>query len=1037
MPPFGKVAEFALSAHSDGGEVVSRLFTSALASRSILKSCHSGSVAVRAWGRAAVVAKAVTVNSPFGPRPTVAGQGSQLNSPDSSVSDLSGTSVGRFLLFARVGRGGMGEVYRAYDTKLKRPVALKRIIRADENYRQRLWTEARFASQLSDPRIAAVYDVFENSGELFMVMEYVDGQTLRRRLEEPIAIGKFLEIGMACAEALAAAHQVGVLHRDIKPENIMLTLAGQVKVLDFGVAARLPNCTTTTTQIDGCAETKGFSGTLAYMAPEVLQEIEADARSDIFSLGIIFYEVLTGRHPFYAKGFLATYNRIVNDEPAPLRTLNPRVLPELERIVTKMLAKNPDQRYVAAADLLVDLRVLRRTMSQPVLSTVVPAVSAESKSGWKRALAVLLLTVVGGAAAAMHVVKRVASAPVFAARDWLLITDFDNHSGEPLFDDTVAESLGHALQQSRYIDVVPRAQALAAAQLTGRSDVSHLDAELGRQICQRENYRAFLAGDVVKAGLSYRIDVRVIDPQQNASVLRDSVPLRSPNQLYEAVDELAARIRGRLGESVAQIERQSTPQAQVTTPSLEALRRYSAGMKRYAAGDIDGFLALAKTAVELDPNFAMAHLSMAQAYNILGNEKESRLHLTQSVKGIDRVSERERYLIRATDFSSRLQEEKALEQYRMLTELYPDDVDGLRGFAEESMFLGHMQDAIQAQKRVLQIDQHSTRDHSVLIRWLARDNKPGEALAAYSSARDHGVNSSILHWGAGLAYLGQDEPDEAQRQFDALAQEGGDYEKALAALYSARVLMYHGRLREAADALRTSLLLDEKLHYDTWVPVNRYLLVEVLRLRGRLAEARVESRRLAAAAPLPEFEDAELRWAGVVAVQTGDLAAARQLLARLARLNQGQDQSLTSSLYYNLKGTLELAEGRTDAAIESQQRAFVAYAFYGASDSLAAAYAAQGRWPDAVTSYKRYLDQKGALMAEDAPSDWVLGHLRVAQSLDQAGNFKEALKYYDEFLRLWANADPDLAVLHQAKERRARALQAISSEPNARSAPSA
>ena len=978
-------------------------------------SYHPGSAAVRAWGRVAVVAKAVTVNSPFGPRPPFADSGRQLNPPDSSVSDLSSTRVGRFLVFARVGGGGMGEVYRGYDTKLKRAVALKRIIRAaDENYRQRLWTEARLASQLSDPRIAAVYDVFEDHDELFMVMEYVDGQTLRRRLDEPIAIGKFLEIGIECAEALAAAHRAGVLHRDIKPENIMLTLAGQVKVLDFGVAARLPTCTVTTT------EAKGFSGTLAYMAPEVLQEKEADERSDIFSLGVIFYEVFAGRHPFYAKGFLATSNRIVNDEPAPLRTLNPRVLPELERIVTKMLAKDPEQRYAVAADLVVDLRALRRTMNQPVLSVGVPPVPAETKGGWKRReLAVLLLTVVAGAAAATYVVKRVASAPLFAAREWLLITDFENHSGEPLFDDTVAESLGHALQQSRYVDVVPRSQALAAAQLTGRSDISRLDAELGRQICQRENYRAFLAGDVVKVGPNYRIDVRVVDPLQNASVLRDSVSLRSPNQLYEAIDELAARIRGRLGESVAQIERQSTPQAQVTTPSLEALRRYSAGMKRYAAGDIDGFLALAKTAVELDPNFAMAHLSMAQAYNILGNEKESRLHLAQAIKGIDRVSERERYLIRATDYSSRSQEEKALEQYRMLTELYPDDVDGLRGFAEESMFLGHMPDAIQAQKRVLQIDSHSTRDHSVLIRWLARDNKPGEALAAYSSARDHGVNSPILHWGAGLAYLGQDEPDNSQGQFDALAQEGGDYEKALAALYSARVLMYRGRLREAVDALRTSLLLDEKLHYDTWVPVNRYLLVEVLRLRGRLAAARVESRRLIETTPQPEFADAELRWAGVVAVRMGDLASARQLLARLARLNQGQDKSLTNSLYYNLKGTLELAERRTDAAIESQQHAIVAYDFYGASDSLASAYAAQGRWPDAATSYKHYLDQKGALMAEDAPSDWVLGHLRVAQSLEQAGNFTEALKYYDEFLRLWANADPDLPALHQAKQLRA------------------
>jgi predicted Zn-dependent protease len=416
---------------------------------------------------------------------------------------------------------------------------------------------------------------------------------------------------------------------------------------------------------------------------------------------------------------------------------------------------------------------------------------------------------------------------------------------------------------------------------------------------------------------------------------------------------------------------------------------------------------------------------MADAYNILGNENESRLHLTQAVKGVDRVSERERYLIRATDYSSRLQGAKALEQYRMLTELYPDDVDGLRGLAEESMILGRMPDAIQAQKRVLQIDPHNSRDQSLLIRWLARDNKPAEALAAYSFAKDNGAYSPALHWGAGLAYLGQDEPDKAQREFDALAQEGGDYEKALAALYSARVLIYRGKLRGAGDTLRTSLLLDEKLHHDTWIPIDRYLLVEVLRLRGDLPAARVESRRLTAAPPQPGYEDGELRWAGVVAVQMGDLATARQRLARLEILNQGHDKDWTNCFYYNLKGILELAEGKTNAAIESQQHSLVASDFYGASDSLAAAYAAQGRWSDAVTFYKRYLDQKGDVLADDSPSDWVLGNLRVAQSLEQGGDFKESLKYYDEFLRLWANADPDLPVLHVAKDGRAR-VQAIS-----------
>jgi len=223
----------------------------------------------------------------------------------------------------------MGEVYRAYDSKLKRLVALKRIVAApDDRYRERLWTEAQYASRLNDARIAAVYDMFEEGNEIFLVMEYVEGQTLRQRLSEPLSINKFLEIAVECTEWLAAAHKGGVLHHDIKPENIMLTSAEQVKMLDFGVARRLPSANVLSTQIDNRSDRGKVSGTLAYMAPEVLEESESDERSDIFSLGVIFYEALAGRHPFLTKGFLATCNRILKENPVPLRTRNPRVPPE-------------------------------------------------------------------------------------------------------------------------------------------------------------------------------------------------------------------------------------------------------------------------------------------------------------------------------------------------------------------------------------------------------------------------------------------------------------------------------------------------------------------------------------------------------------------------------------------------------------------------------------------------------------------------------------------------------------------------------------
>src|SRR2546427_5402536 len=282
-----------------------------------------------------------------------------------SARDLSGTIIGRFAIRELLGKGGMGEVYRASDLRLKREVALKRIaphLRGDKRSRERLWKEAEWASRLSDPHIAAVHDVIDEENELFIVMEYVEGQTLRRRLAEPISIVEFLPIATECALALAAAHNAGIVHHDIKPENIMLTTSGQVKVLDFGVAKNLPSRPETSTLSTlTCAE---FAGTLNYMAPEAVREEESDSRADIFSLGIVFYEAIAGSNPFRAKSFLETSDRILHYDQLPLCELNPKLPAEFDRIVGKMLAKDPAQRYSTAADLAIDLRALERSLTE-------------------------------------------------------------------------------------------------------------------------------------------------------------------------------------------------------------------------------------------------------------------------------------------------------------------------------------------------------------------------------------------------------------------------------------------------------------------------------------------------------------------------------------------------------------------------------------------------------------------------------------------------------------------------------------------------
>jgi tetratricopeptide (TPR) repeat protein len=424
--------------------------------------------------------------------------------------------------------------------------------------------------------------------------------------------------------------------------------------------------------------------------------------------------------------------------------------------------------------------------------------------------------------------------------------------------------------------------------------------------------------------------------------------------------------------------------------------------------------------LRLDPDFSMAHLYLARANYQLGRTREFREQLALARKGIEHVSERERFLILAQDFAAHSLDEKSLEQYRLLTELYPDDIEGLQGFADESILVGRRQDAIDAEKHVLQINPHSVMDYNRLISWLDDAGQFSSALQIFSSASSNSVKAAELHWGAGMAYLGEDNSEKAREQFQLLAQEGGDYEKGLAALSSARVLIYQGRLREATDALRSGLLLADKQHSDSWIPVYRYLLADVLLRRGQVSDLHSESQRLTASIPQPETADEEARRAGLIALSAGDIPAAQSLLTRLQKLNDTQDSGYTHACYYNLKGAVELAQGKLADAEESQRRAAVYYPLFSAYQKLGDTLAAQHRWNDAVQAHRHFLDFKGELIRNDSPADWVVGNVHLARALAESGDKKESLRYYNNFLRVWANADSDLPIVQQARAERAK-----------------
>lgn len=548
-------------------------------------------------------------------------QPSQQRGQPQAVEDLTGTTLGRFLIRSRIGAGGMGEVYLAQDKMLQRPVALKRIaqrLRSDERYRKRLLHEAECASQLSYEHIAGIYDVVEENGETFLVMEYIEGETLRQRLARPLSLEEFLKIAVQCAEALAAAHAREVVHCDIKPENIMLTPKGQVKILDFGVAKRLPNLDELSTLNTQPAETSGFGGTPAYMSPEVLLEKEADGRADIFSLGVVFYEALTGRHPFLASSFMATSMRILDQTPlTPIRTLNPKASEKLESIVAKMLARDVERRYATAADLLVDLRSAQDSVDSGRLRTSPSHTQAEPRSRTRSILAVLsaslCVILLAGAGYWLREKRQHARAtPASTPRvHSIAIVPFRNAGLDKSYDYFgvgLADVLSAKLTNARILEVraVPAPTSLAGWNV----DPVQLGRKLGVDTILSGSYQ------IEEGTLSLRYTL--VDPRREVQVAGKA--FKTPfTRAIEAEHALAAEITDSLQASVSREERErltaaSTHQNEAFQSYLRSSYELEVFWRQPSAAQLHRAEQNLDEALRFDPRFTLALVSLAKLH---------------------------------------------------------------------------------------------------------------------------------------------------------------------------------------------------------------------------------------------------------------------------------------------------------------------------------------------------------------------------------------------------------------------------------------
>ncbi len=939
-----------------------------------------------------------------------------------------GKTLGHYRILEKIGQGGMGEVYLANDASLQRQVALKFLspeMQQDASAHQRFLREARSAAALDHPYICHINEVGEAEGNSFIVMEYVEGRTLKDMIAEgPLPPEKALQVALEISDALEEAHAKGIIHRDLKPANIMLAHSGHAKVMDFGLATHLhPTSGSQTDTLSTITQSGAISGTLAYMSPEQLQAKPPDARSDLFSFGIVLYEMLTGVHPFGRTSAMETASAILSEMPPPLDRHNRGIPEQLQNTVRKLLSKDPILRYQSAQEVHADLaqvstgaqkRAAGRKLSRPVKAAILFAV-----------------IVFGIFPAALWIRENYFKSPqealAFQERDWIVIADCENLAGDPAFDRSLQTAMMVGIQQSKYVNALPQSQVQEALVRMRKENYSKLDESLACELAVREGVKAVLVCSISEVGAVYSLTARLVEPNRRETVMSQVVRAAGKNQVLPALDSLVNTVRQKLGESLAGMSSQGLPLPKATTASLDALKIYADGIKIGTVNKETEF-ELMKQAVAIDPDFALAHANLGvscyRGYGAGVGRDEGEEHFAKALSLINRLTLRERLWIRAVIEDERGNGDRAVEQYKTFLTQYPDDSAGWSRYGWLHMArLGQYSKAIEAFRRVLEINpSHASSYGNIASCYvgLRQDKKAREYYEKYFELNPSGITATFIndYYGFTLVRLG--DLRKAVETFRKMIVADPLWKRARGYRSLASLAMYQGKLTDAIANYKSAIRINRAEKSADGEFLDHLSLAPAYRLKGRhtdFASELAAADRLLSQNALDPSMISEL---AKMYARAGKTREASQLLKDM----YSQAKNLTATSYLNrtergdqasinlIEGEIALANGRGEAAIEhlelSSQLAPVS-----SPEPLAFAFRRIGKLNEAADKYKKITDD--FRIGIGVPERDVLAHYELAKIYKEVGDTKKAKEYYERFFSIWKDADPDIPILKRAK----------------------